>query len=315
MKSEPISSSTSGDTAPNAYVCTNDRTFEVRQVQSSNLLYVVEPSGDVASAENKISILPGITIIGQCKALLELVLVPTAATKFFKQALPVFDDSHPVLGDHKTKHDLLVDAPFSAGEFEAAWTEICAFESNLWSLGLRAWRPSALLLMDHWKFFMSAVTVDGIDPTSPFSMNDVADSMQEEGYIAEVLQAVLKRLSSNLGNAMVFLDREKSVSWVGAVLLEAQFTGNGIASAAFTTLWQDQLPEKWRAQVSLDLLAVSDLSTHSAVPSSNFITRACTSTSVMAKFNSRLKSRRLTGKPHQRHPLPMPRVPVNGMLD
>ncbi|MCJ1245509.1 hypothetical protein MMC30_002713 [Trapelia coarctata] len=255
LKSEPTRSSTNGDTGPNAYVCTNDHTFEVRQVQSSNLLYVVQPSGDVASAENEGSILPGISVIGQCKAFLELVPAPTAATKFLEQVLPVFDDSHPVPGDHSTKRDLLADAPFSAGEFEAAWMDICAFESNPWSLGRRAWRPSAPLVLDHWKYFMSAVTVDEIDPTSLFSVNDVANSMQEEGHSLDLLRAMLQRVSSTLENAMVLLDPEKCVSWVGAVLLEARFDGISIASSAFMTMWQDLLPEMWRAQVSLDLLA------------------------------------------------------------
>ena len=259
MKSEPTNSSVTGDTAPNAFVCTNDRTFAVRQVQFSNLLCVVEPSGDAASAEDESLILPGITVIGQCKALLELVPVPTGATNYLKQVLPVFNDSHPIPDDHQTKGDLLADAPFSAGEFEAAWTEICAFELNQGNLGLSAWRPSASLLLEHWKYFMSAITVDGIDPTSPFSISGVANSMQEEGLFIGVLRAMIQRLSAQFENAMVLIDREKCVSWVGAVLLEVKLAGNTTASSTFRSMWQDELPERWRAQASLDLLAVSNL--------------------------------------------------------
>lgn len=209
------------------------------------------------SAENDSSLLPGITVIGQCKALLELVPVPTAATKFLKQVLPVFSDSHVVPGDHKTKGDLLADAPFSAGEFEAAWIDVCGFELDLWSLGPRAWRPAASLLMDHWKCFMGTITVLGIDPTVFCSIDDVANMMEEESCLRTVLQALLKRLGSEVETGRVLLDREKCVVWVGTVLLEASFQENSIASTTLVTRWQDQLPERWRTHVSLDLLAVS----------------------------------------------------------
>lgn len=209
-------------------------------------------------AENESSLLPGITVIGQCKALLELVPVPTAATKFLKQVLPVFSDSHVVPGDHKVKDDVLADAPFSAGEFEAAWTDICGFELDLCGLGHRAWRPTASLLMDHWKCFMGTITVLGRDPTVLCPINDVANMMEEESCLRVLLQAILRRLSSEYETGRVLLDRKKCVVWVGTVLLEASFQETSIASSTFVTRWQDQLPEKWRTHVSLDLLVVSD---------------------------------------------------------
>lgn len=213
----------------------------------------------MASDEGNGSLGPGITVIGQCKALLELAPVKTAATKFLKQALPVFSDSNVVPGDLKTQRDLLSDAPFSAGEFEAAWIEICGFELDLLDLGLGAWRPSAPLLLNHWKYFIGAVTMLGLDPTTSFPISDVASMVEEENCFPVVLQAMLKRLSSEFVTGTVIMDGEKCVLWVGAVLLEAMFQETSIGSSEFMTLWQDQLPENWRAQASLNLLAVSDL--------------------------------------------------------
>lgn len=212
----------------------------------------------MASAEKEGSLTPGITVIGQCKALLELVPVPTAATKFLKQVLPVFNDNHVVINGHRIKDDLIADVPFSAGELEAAWIDICGVELDLWGLGHGAWRPSAPLLLDHWKCFMGTVTVLGIDPTASCLINDVANIMEEESCLRVVLEAILKRLGSEFETGRVLLDREKCVLWVGTVLLEASSQETSIASPTFVTRWQDQLPETWRTHVSLDLLAVSD---------------------------------------------------------
>ena len=55
----------------------------------------------------------------------------------------------------------------------------------------------------------------------------------------------------------VILDRDKTVQWVGATLLKAQYHSAGITVSSFMKLWRDLLPESWRELAVLESLAVS----------------------------------------------------------
>ena len=177
-------------------VCDDERTFQVRQMQSSNLLYILQPSTEQPSAENESSVpQTGLTAIGQCKALLEVVQTTTSPISFFEQSIPTFgierigSNSHHAINDRKSKSQLLIDAPFSSGEFDSAWIELCAFE-----LEQQAWRPSAAVLLSLWKSFTNAGAVKGIDLTQPFALVDVVSMIDEEGFPKPLLQAMLRLL-------------------------------------------------------------------------------------------------------------------------
>ena len=209
MKSEPVNSTAPSAPAPTAVVCTHDLTFEIRQVQSSNILYLIEPSSLTSSIENDLALVSGVTAIGQCKALLELVPIQTQPILFLKDAIPVYSDERAVAGGHqtssksRTKHALIRDMPFSTGEFDSAWTELCAFESEH-----EVWRPSALLLRDIWASFVAATIVQGIDITSTTSTTstvwykDVVRMVMEDGFPEVVLQAMFRRLESDQDNTV-----------------------------------------------------------------------------------------------------------------
>ena len=179
-------------------VCDDERTFQVRQMQSSNLLYILQPTTEQPSAENESSVtLSGMTAIGQCKALFELTPTPTAPISFLKQSILGFGterigpNSNQAINDRKSKSQLLLDAPFSNGEFNSAWIKLCAFE-----LEQQAWRPSATVLLSLWQSFTNAVAVKGIELTQPFDLLDVASMVDEEGFPKPLLQAMLRLLNS-----------------------------------------------------------------------------------------------------------------------
>ena len=186
---------------PTAVICTHDQTFEVRQVQSSNILYIVQPSPIPASNESEPSSVSGVTAIGQCKALLELVPVQTQPVQFLRNAIPIYNEKkyqpniHQWAPEIKSKQVLLTNAPFSTAEFEAAWTELCAFE-----IEDEAWRPSALQLHEIWASFMTETRIQGIDVTNTFQYIGRILTVVEDCWDEAMPHAILRRLSSDHEN-------------------------------------------------------------------------------------------------------------------
>ena len=195
LKSATTASAISNDVAPNAVFCSDNQTFEVRQVQSSNTLYILEQSQPDSAIEYSALSMPEVSAIGQCKALLELVPTTTAPIAFLKQALPTYRGQEPNwnLANRSTGIDrasILEDAPFSAGEFENAWTDLCAFEYENEAL-----RPGAVHLCRLWTSFMSAATIKGVDITKGFWIKSLLCLITEDGYPEQLVASVLKRLS------------------------------------------------------------------------------------------------------------------------
>ena len=62
----------------NAVLCTNNRTFQIRQVQSSNSVFILQPSGNYPG-DNQVPA-QSLSAIGQCTSTLELVPLDTAAS-------------------------------------------------------------------------------------------------------------------------------------------------------------------------------------------------------------------------------------------
>ncbi|MCJ1414024.1 hypothetical protein MMC32_000349 [Xylographa parallela] len=258
LKSEQPSSVASSAPVPTAVICTHDQTFEVRQVQFSNILYIVQPSPIPAGNESEPSSVSGVTAIGQCKALLELVPVQTQPVQFLRNAIPVYNEKkyqpniHQWAPEIKSKQVLLTNAPFSTAEFEAAWTELCAFE-----IEDEAWRPSALQLHEIWASFMTETRIQGIDVTNTFQYIGRILTVVEDCWDEAMPHAILRRLSSdheNISEGCVLIDRFKCVQWVGRVYLEVLCHGSQRAPSNFLQLWKDHLPERWREDAKLDIL-------------------------------------------------------------
>ena len=67
----PIANDASKQPGPNAVLCTDDHTFQLRQVQSSNSVFILQPS-ESRRGENEITP-PILSAIAQCTSTLELV--------------------------------------------------------------------------------------------------------------------------------------------------------------------------------------------------------------------------------------------------
>lgn len=193
---------TSSPATINAVLCTNDSTFQLRQVQSSNSIFLLKPSVATNSSEEGSIPTTNVSVVAQCKVTLELVPVAPSALQYLKESLPVyrnspgdssskirpFPSSEPPAA--RSKLAVLDDAPMSAGEFESGWIEICAFET-----GGQAWRPLASTLHGVWESVLSAAAVNELKLDDGFPTSSITSLVEEDGYSTTLLVAVLTRLS------------------------------------------------------------------------------------------------------------------------
>ena len=96
------------------------------------------------------------------------------------------------LAKYKDRYAILQDAPFSSGEFDKIWTQLCAFEV----LG-RAWLPTPSALAMIWESILSIATVRGINLEKDFDLKSLAEMVGNDGYPEALFIAVMLRLVSN----------------------------------------------------------------------------------------------------------------------
>ena len=185
----------SSQTPRNVVLCTDNQTYQVRQVQSSNSVFVLQAS-KTEPKDDDIQ-LPSLSAIARCTATLELIPAMPSGAAFLRQAIPVYrgsedDDERlePEASESKCRAALLEDAPFSSGEFEKAWKELCVFEE-----GSQAWLPTPLVLFGVWKSMISAATVRSIDLGEDFSIAALRGTVEEDGHSSALFQAVMNKLS------------------------------------------------------------------------------------------------------------------------
>lgn len=180
----------------NAVLCTDNQTFHIRQVQSSNSVFVLQPSeGSLGSEDDAIPSI-ALSAIAKCAATLELVPISPSAIGTLERLLPVYTGPESILAlgssDMKGKETTPNDVPFSRGEFDKAWKELCAFD-----IEGRTWVPTASILTSVWKSVISAATLRSLNLGDGFSMNTLEGVVDEEdGYPSALVHAVIDRLCS-----------------------------------------------------------------------------------------------------------------------
>jgi sister chromatid cohesion protein DCC1 len=223
-------------------LCTPNRSFQLRQVQTSNSLYVTSttlhgPAND-----------PATCAIALCATTLELSPADKSAVPNLQEALPVYDH---VLADanRKSKASIFSDIPLSPEQCEQAWRSLLAFEQSGSS-----YRPSAQLASQTWQSINAAALAEDVTLDEQFLTADLVKLVEEEGRIASLATAILKHLSvgdENPQDQWSCLDRTKVVPWVGTKLLESKQKERGELTADFLDRWKDCLPEEWRTDAEL----------------------------------------------------------------
>lgn len=275
---------TSATTPANAVLCTDSRTYQVRQVHSSNSVFVLQPSEIASNTSDEITIPDsGLSAIARCSTTLELIPATLSALALLRSKLPVYDSPRTELPseqsaktvaicDKRNKSAIYEDTPLSLQEYEKAWEELCAFEMDS-----TCWIPTAASLYGAWRSIMSALTLKGLKLQDSLYADDIAAVVEEDGIPAALFQAIIQRLRLEnvipMDGCMSRLDvpdipysvengtgatlnPDICVQWVGAVVLNSTHQPEGITRSDFMQQWQNLLPEAWRKHATLSLLNV-----------------------------------------------------------
>lgn len=230
-------------------LCTPSKTFHLRQVQTSNSLFVTRPTQEAHGNEIPA---PTTRAIAACAATLELHPSVDEPGPLLAQTLPLYDvveGEVDARGNGRRKETIFPDLPFSDGQCEQAWLSLMAFEMDG-----SAFRPSARALSHLWKSIIAAAVAEGMKLDEQFLINDLANAVAEEGHPPALATAILRNLSTdeqNANEAWASLDRHKTVKFVGSKLLEARCESKDYLLADFLDAWKDSLPESWREEAQL----------------------------------------------------------------
>ena len=243
-----------GPGSNNIVLCTNDKTYNVRQVSTSNSLFVVQPShqGENAIAQS------GLDAIAQCLSTLEVQLDSSAsAISFLSTALPKYTSTgHHGPGNSRSKRELFDHLPMSNRECERDWNDLACFELD----GI-ALLPSDSVKLKVWQAILTNATAHGLDLTESLGPGEVEQILDNDSeWPWDLSNAILDSvLASKSSLEALELDGTKLARSIGLSLLKDR-TDDGrrpISAEAFQTSWADLMPEKWRSNADISLLGGS----------------------------------------------------------
>ncbi|EME78384.1 uncharacterized protein MYCFIDRAFT_205014 [Pseudocercospora fijiensis CIRAD86] len=229
----------------NVVLCTPDRTYNVRQVSTSNSVYLTQTTEKQDPGGGPPTI--GVEAVAKCDTTIELLsTTKQSAVPFIKTALPVFSSN----GNYAsavpvTKAELFAHIPLSQAECEEGWSELACFESPH---PRGCYVPSAKVKSEIWQLALTAATADGISLTDPFPDDDIPAFAMDicQDWPSELVSSVLKGGSSLTPGGHFALDESKAVRFAGINLLQAKSEGRAIEATGFLRAWRDVLPEAWR---------------------------------------------------------------------
>lgn len=204
MKSlRPASEDTAKPSQHNAVLCTESQTFNIRQVQSSNSVFLVKPfERDLGSSRGS-SGATCVRAVAQCAATLELTPTSVDGISIFKQILPIYNVSsdgaenneYATLSEEYGKEVAFEHMPLSRHQFADTWRNTCAFEFQ----GV-AFLPSAACLASVWRSIMSSSISNCLNITKKFRTISLIDAVEEFGFPINLVNAVLKRVTVDSGD-------------------------------------------------------------------------------------------------------------------
>ena len=190
----------SSDNEAHAVLCTPNQTYQIRQVQSSNSIFVLRPTTP-KPCDTDLPNLFGLRAVSQCTSTFELVPSNLSAHVMLEKVLPVFDltkqqdrdfSQDESIDKHQgsSKSGVRLNLPCSNEEFEAAWRSLRAFEwHNL------SWKPTYSTLLAIWRSVLTAATLKNLDLDLDFEFPSLVDIVEEDGFPVSLLQAVMDALS------------------------------------------------------------------------------------------------------------------------
>ncbi|KAI1932045.1 hypothetical protein LOZ65_000859 [Ophidiomyces ophidiicola] len=276
-------------------LCTDTKTYSLRQVQSSNSIFVMKPSHLLRDNKLDTDTAGAVTLISLCKSTLELQKTEDgfSALPYLSKILQPYDtfdieDDSMDIDDmattsrvsatdrHKALAAIFADVPLSANECHQGWTDLCAFiHEDKKGVPIPS-QPSAAAKLAAWKKILEESVLQGIDLEKQFLVKDLwmsaSDDPNEEavaGFPKRFIEAIVRRVMEDSPPGIrnqVFsdlqwasLEKETTIAWVGSVYLEAfaPSTQFAISHTEFVEIWKDLVPERWRNEISIDSIKAS----------------------------------------------------------
>lgn len=244
---------TGSATESSTVLCTPDKTYNLRQVSTSNTLYIAQPSFAAGDTLER----PGLEAIAQVHSTLELQPSGTSsAVPYIKAALPMYASTgHYEPKDAMTKESLFAIIPLSDAECQQSWLKLVCFETGQ---PPRAFVPSVSAKLKVWQDILAAATANGVDLSDHDAVSKLLPSVTNDDLPEELYKAVIcstmEPASGLNGDGMTH--EIKCSRFVGLSLLEdrTKATHSTMSVDAFKSAWADMLPEKWRSLADVNLL-------------------------------------------------------------
>ncbi|KAM0717341.1 hypothetical protein Q7P37_007193 [Cladosporium fusiforme] len=245
----------SGEPGGLAVLCTPDKTYNIRQKNSSNTVYILQPgdedtfSGTASSIEQQ--------LIGISKPESTLETLPgskSIAAAHIRQLLPVLTSTDQTTATKSsfTKSRLLDNIPFSDAECEEAYKELSCFADNITAHCIV---PSAQVKIQAWLSILQNARANAVDLLSELD-TDAVLSLKDglEDLPPGLYEAILSAFTST-SEQKTSVDQARLARWVGLNRLEIDAPKTPISAATFKASWKDALPEQLRDKVDLALLS------------------------------------------------------------
>jgi sister chromatid cohesion protein DCC1 len=236
-------------------LCTPEKTFGIRQKNSSNTVYILQSTeGD----EAPICTITGPELVGISKLESTLETLPAPSTKastYLGQLLPIQSIGAPMTGRTQplTKEELFSQIPLSDAECEVAFREQSVFSDHVTKY---CWLPSAVVKINTWHSMLDNARANTVDLTSELD-GDTLLSLKDglEDLRPGLFEAIVHSIATAT-NGRTSIDPDRLVRWVGLNRLGADAPAKLINTAEFKASWKDELPESLRDKV--DLAVISD---------------------------------------------------------
>ncbi|KAI7223223.1 hypothetical protein KC333_g618 [Hortaea werneckii] len=240
-----------------AAICTDNSTFSVRQVNTSNSLYLTQLK-DVASHEEGAIPSTGVQAMAKDDFTLEVAPLPASPETvkvYMKTALPIYSSTGQTRSrDLLTKDQLFANVPFSHLECQSAYEALACFQLEE---PQGCFIPSGQVKLQAWKSILEEAATHEIDLTASLSQSQLVNlSSQMNDLPPQLVQAVISAVTENTPESQEkLIEQQSCVKFIGLSQLETSTQERGsVLLSSFMSAWQGLLAEKWRNSPKLELI-------------------------------------------------------------
>jgi hypothetical protein len=224
-------------------LCSHNKTYHIRQQQTSNSLFIVKPrqgANEDGNYTNELS------TIASCTHTLELFPNKDSAEAYLNEFLTPWDRENEEMElEGRTKEDVYGNIPLSVIEIDGAWDNLYAFEHN----GV-CYLPRNSALLSTWKSIVAAAFAERIDLMDHGQDRLLWESVSEENIPLSLYHVIMSRSRAPDG-----------AIWVARTYLES-LQARPMPREDFLNSVQELIPRNMKPTIDLDVIKVCSLAKH-----------------------------------------------------